>query len=186
MIDHPELGYEQSPLIQLRWATAAEEIVNRGIKWIHDGGALNPRGLYEETKKYLDSKGLLDKVKVSWVEGDNVCDRVKANLYNNNGGEVYPHLDISGQTLNAAFKNEDVKKIVSANAYSESAQPPLTRLGHSIDSLIVGMRGILAALQDGAQIIICGRVCDASPVMALGAWCAPRITYSVSYILIYI
>lgn len=125
MIDHPELGYEQSPLIQLRWATAAEEIVNRGIKWIHDGGALNPRGLYEETKKYLNSKGLLDKVKISWVEGDNVYDRVKTNLSKNDGGEVYPHLDISGQTLNAAFKNEDVKKIVSANAYSESTQPDL-------------------------------------------------------------
>lgn len=171
MIDHPELGYEQSPLIQLRWATAAEEIVNRGIKWIHDGGALNPRGLYEETKKYLNSKGLLDKVKISWVEGDNVYDRVKANLSKKDGGEVYPHLDISGQTLNAAFNNEDVKKIVSANAYSESTQPDL---GHSIHSFTVGMRGILAALQDGAQIIICGRVCDASPVMALGAWYAPH------------
>ncbi|KAE9391365.1 DUF1446-domain-containing protein [Gymnopus androsaceus JB14] len=150
MIDHPELGYEQSPLIQLRWATAAEEIVNRKIKWIHDGGALNPRGLYEETKKYLEGKGL-GKVKLAWVEGDNVHDRVKANLDSNKGGEMYPHLDIPGQTLNDAFKDENAKKIVSANAY-------------------IGMRGILAALQDGAQIIICGRICDASPVIALGAW----------------
>ncbi|KAF9063285.1 hypothetical protein BDP27DRAFT_1335260 [Rhodocollybia butyracea] len=150
MMDRPELGYEQSPLIQLRWATAAEEIAKRGIKWVHDGGALNPRALYEEIKKELKTKGLLGQIKMAWVEGDNVIGPVKASL--NGEGKVFPHLDIPGQTLNDAFKSkEEVAKIVSANAY-------------------MGMRGILAALQDGAQIIICGRVCDASPVMALGAW----------------
>jgi hypothetical protein len=151
MTEHPELGYEISPLVQLRWATAAEEIVSRGIKWVHDGGALNPRGLYEEIKKYLDTKGLLDKVKLAWVEGDNVMNQVKAELANESGGKIYPHLDIPGQTLNDEFKDGNVKNIISANAY-------------------IGMRGILAALHDGAQIIVCGRVCDASPVMALGAW----------------
>ncbi|KAJ4482546.1 hypothetical protein J3R30DRAFT_3286185 [Lentinula aciculospora] len=153
MNDHPELGYEQSPLIQLRWATAAEEIVDRGIKWVHDGGALNPRGLYEEIKRILNDKGLLGKTKLAWVEGDDVLDTVKANLAGvNDVAKVYPHLDIPGQTLNDSFsKDGDVEQIISANAY-------------------VGLRGILAALEDGAQIIVCGRVCDASPVIALGAW----------------
>ncbi|KAJ3845002.1 hypothetical protein EV361DRAFT_899272 [Lentinula raphanica] len=153
MSEHPELGYEQSPLIQLRWESAAEQIVNRGIKWVHDGGALNPRGLYEEIKKVLDSKGLLGKTKLAWVEGDNVVDTVKANLApGQTAAKVYPHLDILGQTLNDAFSKEgDVDQILSANAY-------------------VGLRGILAALEAGAQIIVCGRVCDASPVMALAAW----------------
>ncbi|KAJ3909034.1 hypothetical protein F5879DRAFT_935023 [Lentinula edodes] len=152
MIDNPELGYEQSPLIQLQWENAAEEIVNRGIKWVHDGGALNPRGLYEEIKRILDAKGLLGQTKLAWVEGDNVLDTVKANLADIHGAaKIYSHLDIPGQTLNDAFKDGDVGQILSANAY-------------------VGLRGILAALEDGAQIIVCGRVCDASPVMALGAW----------------
>ncbi|KAJ3801991.1 hypothetical protein GGU11DRAFT_767452 [Lentinula aff. detonsa] len=150
MIDHPELGYEQSPLIQLRWESAAEQVVNRGIKWVHDGGALNPRGLYDEIKRTLDDKGLLGKTKLAWVEGDDVINTVKTNLAT--AVKVYPHLDIPGQTLNQAFsKDGDVQQILSANAY-------------------VGLRGILAALEDGAQIIVCGRVCDASPVMALAAW----------------
>ncbi|KAF5380736.1 hypothetical protein D9757_007157 [Collybiopsis confluens] len=152
MKEHPELGYEQSPLIQLRWANAAEELAARGIRWVHDGGALNPYGLYEEIKKYLNSKGLLDKIKLAWVEGDNVMKQIKTNLTSGNAqGKVYPHLDIPGQTLNDELKHSNLEQIVSANAY-------------------VGMRGILAALHDGAQVIVCGRICDASPVMALGAW----------------
>ncbi|KAJ3853584.1 hypothetical protein EV368DRAFT_73390 [Lentinula lateritia] len=140
------------PWRALEWENAAEEIVNRGIKWVHDGGALNPRGLYEEIKKILDAKGLLGQTKLAWVEGDNVLDTVKANLADIHGAaKIYSHLDIPGQTLNDAFKDGDVGQILSANAY-------------------VGLRGILAALEDGAQIIVCGRVCDASPVMALGAW----------------
>ncbi|KAG7092909.1 hypothetical protein E1B28_009214 [Marasmius oreades] len=143
MIDNPELGYEKPALIQLGWMTAAEEIVKRGIKVVHDGGALNPYGLYKATKELLAKKGLRD-VRVAWVEGDNVKEIVKASLSAN--GESLPHLDIRGLDVKSA-----VKDVLTANAY-------------------IGMRGIVAALNEGAQIIICGRCCDASPVMGLSAW----------------
>ncbi|KAK0205347.1 hypothetical protein DFS33DRAFT_1428570 [Desarmillaria ectypa] len=138
MIDHPELGYEVPALTQLKWKTAAQEIASKGIRVVHDGGALNPRGLYLETKKHFEDLGL--DVKVAWVEGDNITDRVKANT------TVFPHLDIPNKKL------DDVKNIIlTANAY-------------------IGMKGIVAALNGGAQVVICGRCCDASPVMALAAW----------------
>lgn len=142
MMEEPELGYERGALTHLRWKNAAEEVARKGIKVIHDGGALNPRGLFEATRKLLVSKGL-GHVKVAWVEGDNVS----AAVADSAAAGVFEHLDIPGET-SAVLKG---KKILSANAY-------------------IGMRAILTALNEGAQIIICGRICDASPVMALSAW----------------
>ncbi|KAK7036573.1 hypothetical protein VNI00_011506 [Paramarasmius palmivorus] len=143
MKERPELGYETSALTQIKWLTAAEEIARRGIKVVHDGGALNPGGLYKAVKQYLNEKGL-GHVKVAWVEGDNVTNLVKSNLEDKSS--QFPHLDIKGLDTRA-IKG----KLLSANAY-------------------IGMRGIVAALNDGAQIVICGRCCDASPLMALAAW----------------
>ncbi|KAL0067107.1 hypothetical protein AAF712_005894 [Marasmius tenuissimus] len=143
MMEHPELGYEKPALIQLGWMTAAEEIARKGIKVVHDGGALNPYGLYKATKELLASKGL-DDVKVAWVEGDNVKEFVQSNL--DSDSETLPHLDIEGSNVKASVKN-----ILTANAY-------------------IGMRGIVSALNEGAQIVICGRCCDASPLMGLAAW----------------
>ena len=144
MRENPSLGYERGFLTHLSFKNAAEEVCKKGIKLIHDGGALNPRGLFLATKELLASKGL-NGVKIAWVEGDNVTAEVIAA--SKSKCSDYPHLDIAQTDLTAL----EGKEIVSANAY-------------------IGMRGILAALNAGAQIIICGRICDASPVMALSAW----------------
>ncbi|OAL38849.1 hypothetical protein AYO20_02055 [Fonsecaea nubica] len=139
LVEKPELGYETAFLTHLNHKNAAEEVFKRGIKLVHDGGALNPRGLYEATKKLFADKGL-GQVKIAWVEGDNVTGEVLEQK------QSFAHLDIHGVET-SLIKN----KILSANAY-------------------IGMRGIIAALDAGAQIVICGRICDASPVMALAAW----------------
>jgi len=140
---NPELGYEKGFLTHLNWLTAAEEVAKRNIKLVHDGGALNPQGLYSATKSLLAEKGL-SHIRVAWVEGDNVLPEILDNSLHQKA-EV-PHLDIPGVDLNSVKSS-----ILAANAY-------------------IGMRGILAALNGGAQIVICGRICDASPVMALSAW----------------
>ncbi|ESK91393.1 duf1446 domain containing protein [Moniliophthora roreri MCA 2997] len=143
MMSTPELGYEVPALSQLKWMNAAEEIAKQGIKVVHDGGALNPYGLYKATKEYLAEKGL-GHVKVAWVEGDNVKELVQAEMVPN--PTAFPHLDIQGLDIGSLKGN-----ILSANAYT-------------------GMRGIVTALNAGAQIVICGRCCDASPLMGLAAW----------------
>lgn len=107
---------------------------------MHDGGALNPEGLARKTDEYLKSLGIQD-VKVAWVSGDNVTGLVKDGKL----GKLM-HLDQSGVEL-----GELRHKILAANVYT-------------------GMTGIIAALEAGAQIVICGRCCDASPVMGLAAW----------------
>ncbi|KAE8332544.1 hypothetical protein BDV39DRAFT_189161 [Aspergillus sergii] len=123
---------------------AAEIIAQKGIKIVHDGGALNPYGLYMATKALLESKGLGD-VKVAWVDGDNVTAEVQA-AQKAGTAELFPHLDVDGQDL-SALEN----RVVSVNAY-------------------IGAKGIVAALSAGAQLVICGRCCDASPVIGLASW----------------
>lgn len=144
MQEDPELGYERGFLTHLNHKNAAEIIAEKNIKLVNDAGALNPYGLYKATKELLKSKGL-SHVQVAWVEGDNVTAEVLKAQETGNTSR-FPHLDIQGQDLIAI-----TNRILSANAY-------------------IGCRGIVAALNAGAQIVICGRCCDASPVMGLASW----------------
>ncbi|KPM38193.1 hypothetical protein AK830_g8366 [Neonectria ditissima] len=138
----PDLGYEPNFLEQLAFKNgeAARAVANNGIKVVHDGGALNPRGLAEKVDSYFRSLGIRH-VKVTWVEGDDVTEQVRNNKF----GRL-PHLDQAGREFEAGGR-----QILAANVYT-------------------GQRGIIAALENGADVVICGRCCDASPVMALASW----------------
>lgn len=138
----PDLGYEPNFLDQLAWqdGAAAKLLARKNIKVVHDGGALNPEGLARKTDDYFKSLGI-DGVKVAWVEGDDVTAVVKEG-----GLGKLMHLDQAGVELGNLKE-----KVLAANVYT-------------------GMTGIIAALEAGAQIVICGRCTDASPVMGLAAW----------------
>ncbi|KAF5004792.1 hypothetical protein FDECE_8731 [Fusarium decemcellulare] len=138
----PDLGYEPNFLEQLAWnnGDGARAVANHHVKVVHDGGALNPKGLAEKVHSYFQSLGIRN-LKVAWVEGDNVTEHVK----NHRLGKPR-HLDQEGRT----FDTRD-KSVLAANVYT-------------------GQRGIVKALEEGADIVICGRCCDASPVMGLASW----------------
>lgn len=121
------------------------------IKIIINGGALNPKGLAIKCQELVDSKGL-DLV-VSYVAGDNLLDNVKSSLERT--GQLPGHLDAVNPNVKRVAHAEDLldvkgKPVVSANAY-------------------LGARAIVKGLELGADIIICGRVADASPVIG-AAW----------------
>ncbi|EFX00546.1 duf1446 domain containing protein [Grosmannia clavigera kw1407] len=136
----PNKGYEKSFLRQLDRDTA-HIVAEKGIKIIHNGGALNPKGLAHEVEKLLQSYDITT-LKIAYVEGDNVIGKLETLQKPG----YAPHLDVQGRDLSHVEK-----PVLSANAY-------------------VGMGGIVAALKMGADIIISGRCCDASPVMAAAAW----------------
>ncbi|KAL5376581.1 hypothetical protein DPSP01_010374 [Paraphaeosphaeria sporulosa] len=138
----PDLGYEPNFLDQLAWqdGAAAQLLARKNIKVVHDGGALNPKGLAQKTDEYFKSLGI-EGVKIAWVDGDNVTGLVKEGKL----GKLM-HLDQRGLEL-----GELRDKVLAANVYT-------------------GMAGVIAALEAGAQIVICGRCTDASPVMGLAAW----------------
>ncbi|KAF2025798.1 DUF1446-domain-containing protein [Setomelanomma holmii] len=141
-IDRPDLGYEPHFLTQLRWndGEAARLVAQKNIKIVHDGGALNPQTLAEEVHAYLESQGIRS-LQVAWVSGDNLTEHVRESKT-----MAYKHLDIEATSIGA-----EKDAILAANAYT-------------------GMSGIVTALQAGANIVICGRCCDASPVMGLASW----------------
>ncbi|KAI3573264.1 hypothetical protein IWW34DRAFT_757838 [Fusarium oxysporum f. sp. albedinis] len=119
----------------------AQIVAEKGIKIIHNGGGLNPQGLAQATEELLVSYGI-DSLKVAYVEGDDVIGMID-NL--KQSGELV-HLDNPKITFAAVQPD-----ILCANAY-------------------LGMGGILTALELGADIVICGRCCDASTVMGAAAW----------------
>ncbi|KAK6386254.1 hypothetical protein LTS17_001829 [Exophiala oligosperma] len=148
---HP--GYVPNALDGIR--KSLRVIAEKKIKVVINGGALNPQGLAMETIKEIKSLGLAGTLKVAWVQGDNLLDDVCEILKPDAQGQL-PHLDAANSNIQYAdststFLNDPQKKIVSANAY-------------------LGYRAIKAGLEAGADIIVCGRVSDASPVIAVAAW----------------
>ncbi|KAF2751321.1 DUF1446-domain-containing protein [Sporormia fimetaria CBS 119925] len=126
-----------------------EILAQKRIKVIVNGGAHNPKGLAEKVQSLVTEKGL--DLKVAYVEGDNLIEEMKDIREKG----LPPHLDSDNSEVHYANHTLDLlekkdKPIVSANAY-------------------LGAREILKGLQEGADIIIAGRVADASPVIG-AAW----------------
>jgi hypothetical protein len=113
---------------------------DRGIKVVANAGGLNPAGLADELRALAARLGLT--LGVAHVEGDDLLGRLPELQA---VGEPLTHLD-TGVPLAAAGVAP-----VTANAY-------------------LGAWGIVAALEAGADLIVCGRVADASLVVGPAAW----------------
>ena len=113
---------------------------DKGVKVVANAGGLNPAGLAAELRELAGRLGL--DVRVAHVEGDDLLDRLDDLRA---VGEPLAHLD-TGVPLAAAGVAP-----VTANAY-------------------LGAWGIVAALEAGADVVVCGRVTDASLVVGPAAW----------------
>jgi hypothetical protein len=114
--------------------------VDKGVKVVANAGGLNPAGLATELRELAGRLGL--EVRVAHVEGDDLLGRLEDLQA---AGEPLAHLD-TGMPLAAAGVAP-----VTANAY-------------------LGAWGIVAALEAGADVVVCGRVTDASLVVGPAAW----------------
>jgi hypothetical protein len=113
---------------------------DKGVKVVANAGGLNPAGLAAELRALARRLGL--DVGVAHVEGDDLLGRLDDLR---SAGEPLAHLD-TGVPLAAAGVAP-----VTANAY-------------------LGAWGIVAALEAGADVVVCGRVADASLVAGPAAW----------------
>lgn len=100
----------------------------------------------------LQAKSKNYQIKLAYVEGDDLLADIDNLLQENK----LAHLDSDNQDVKVSkeatdFLKDETKDIVSANAY-------------------LGCRAISRALHEGADIVICGRVSDASPVMGAAQW----------------
>lgn len=144
---HP--GWEPTALDGLQ--ESLDEIAERHIKVVINGGGVNPKGLAKQTQDLIVEKQL--RLTVAYVEGDNLLPEMQGMLRTT--GTLPPHFDSEGAGIQLAKNARDYldqknKPLVIANAY-------------------LGARGIVKGLEAGADIIICGRVADASPVIG-AAW----------------
>jgi len=114
--------------------------LDRGIKIVNNAGGLNPAGLADQFAALAQRLGLHPKI--AHVTGDDLLPRLDELLA---AGHGLHNLD-TGQSLADAGD-----KPVTANAY-------------------LGGLGITAALDAGADIVICPRVTDASLVTGPAAW----------------
>ncbi|HEX3713869.1 MAG TPA: acyclic terpene utilization AtuA family protein [Trebonia sp.] len=114
--------------------------LDRGIKIVNNAGGLNPAGLAAQFAALAERLGLHPEI--AYVTGDDLLPRLDELLA---AGHQLRNLD-TGQSLAAAGD-----KPVTANAY-------------------LGGWGITAALDAGADIVICPRVTDASLVTGPAAW----------------
>ena len=116
------------------------ECLDRDIRVVSNAGGLNPQGLASELKKIADTLGLHPKI--ACIEGDDLMGRL-ADLQEK--GEAFIHLD-KGISLKEAGAMP-----ISANAY-------------------MGGWGVAESLAQGADIVVGGRLADASVVMGPAAW----------------
>ena len=119
---------------------ALDALVANGIRLVVNAGGLNPAGLAAATRELVARRG--HQLRVSYVEGDDVFGRLDALQ---EAGHPLPHLT-SGEPL-ASWPYRPL----TANAY-------------------LGAFGIVRALDHGADIVITGRVADASVVVGPAAW----------------
>ncbi len=119
---------------------AASEIAARGVKVVVNAGGLDPAGLAEATRTMLHSIGV--ELSVAHVEGDDLAGRI-------------PDLMASGVEL----ENLD-------------SGAPFAGWGHEVltANVYLGGFGIKAALDGGADVVITGRVADASLASGAAAW----------------
>ena len=116
------------------------QCLDKKIRVVSNAGGLNPKGLAMGLKNLAGRLGLHPKI--AYIEGDNLMPRLEELQAQ---GEAFVHLD-KGITLEAAKATP-----ISANAY-------------------FGGWGIAKALEEGADIVVGGRIADAAVVMGPSAW----------------
>ena len=114
--------------------------MDRGVKVVVNAGGLNPAGLAAALRELAGE--LEVDARIAHIEGDDLLDRLDDLQA---AGHDLTHLD-TGRTL------------------SEAAMPPLTANAY------LGGWGIAAALDAGADVVVCPRVTDASLVVGPAAW----------------
>lgn len=117
-----------------------DDIAAKGIKVVVNAGGLNPAGLAAATRDLVTRYG--HDLRVAHLEGDNLTGRLDALQKD---GHALPHLT-TGEPLSSWTQTP-----MTANAY-------------------LGGFGITRALAGGADIVITGRVADASLIVGPAAW----------------
>ncbi|KAF7305758.1 hypothetical protein HMN09_00729500 [Mycena chlorophos] len=118
-----------------------EDIARNGIKVIVNAGGTDTERLHKVIVDLVKKRGLA--LQVAWISGDEVLPVILERSRANPDAFINKH---TGETL-ASWPHTPIY----AQCY-------------------LGGFGIAAALKHGADIVVCGRVADASPIIGAAAW----------------
>ncbi|KAI1340156.1 DUF1446-domain-containing protein [Xylariaceae sp. FL0016] len=119
---------------------ALEDLARKKMKFAANGGTVATKDLFDVVVDMIAKKGL--DLSVAWVEGDIVMDQVRTLRKD---GMKFKHIS-TGENL-----DEWDYEPIFAQCY-------------------LGGMGISEAFRAGADIVICGRVADAAPIVGAAAW----------------
>ncbi|WDK13120.1 hypothetical protein CGRA01v4_04401 [Colletotrichum graminicola] len=139
--NHPTDSSEFEPSFLQAIEPALKYLDARRIKVAVNAGASDTKKLHDVLISMIDEKGL--KLKVAWIEGDEVIDVVQEELKSGKG------------LKNLTTAGENIKDWPFAPVYAQA---------------YLGCWGIVEAFRQGAHIVLCGRVADASPTIACAAF----------------
>jgi len=114
--------------------------LERGVKIVANAGGLNPAGLAAKLDELAARLGL--QAKIAYITGDDLVDRLP--------GMQERGIDLANLDTGLPLAKAGLP-VVTANAY-------------------LGGWGIAAALEAGADVVVCPRVTDASLAMGPAAW----------------
>jgi Acyclic terpene utilisation family protein AtuA len=117
------------------------EIAKRGIKVAANAGSSNTKALYDALVALLREKMI--PLNVAWVDGDQVLDTVKQIL---------------------ADKSSDLQNLCTGQRLEQWKHEPISA------QCYLGGLGVAEAFKRGVDIVVCGRVADASPVIGTAVW----------------
>ncbi|RZI42400.1 DUF1446 domain-containing protein [Herbaspirillum sp. HC18] len=134
----PAAGYTRDlvPMLAQLWPLSRKANGGKGVRFVLNAGGLNPHGARDALAELFRKKGW--RARIAVVTGDDVLPRLDELQ---EAGETLAHLD-SARPLSAVRE-----RMVFANAYLGAA--PLVR-----------------ALEQGADIVLAGRVADAALFLA--------------------
>jgi hypothetical protein len=132
----PKMGYARDFIGAMESVLTA--VVERGVRVIANAGGVNPVACADAVRELARSKGVGGKVKIGVVTGDDLLPRLDDLI---SRGHVLANMD-TGAPLS------DVRdRVLSANAY-------------------IGSTPIVAALEQGAHVVVTGRSTDTALTMA--------------------
>ncbi len=114
--------------------------LDRGVRVVVNAGGLNPAGLAGELRRVAEELGLSPSI--AHIAGDDILDDLE---------------DLQQQ-------GHDLANLDTGEPLEAIANPPLTANAY------LGSWGIVHALRDGADVVICPRVTDAALVIGPAAW----------------
>lgn len=119
---------------------AIENLAKNGCKLAVNAGASDTELLAKVCQKMVREAGYPD-LKIAWIEGD----------------------DVTNQVNRLIKEGEQFESLMHGKKLEEWGMEPICAQAY------LGGLGIAEALRQGADIIICGRVADAAPVIGVAA-----------------